>query len=147
MGRANEWIVRRPAAVSAPVALITLLLSELVHPDGFGCGAGKLWLSPLIALISCLFAFLPMSKVRGGGTGTCDQRTTAEVGQLEHDWCISGPLLGCAARRIVEPGTGAVGAVVTAGEGIAGWAVAESPAGDRRHGLQRPHQLFVARAR
>lgn len=66
MGNVNRWIASHPfiAAVSLAlvVALATLLIGVIFHPGGLAYGASKLWLSPLLALISYLFLFLPMAK-------------------------------------------------------------------------------------
>ncbi|WP_243790043.1 hypothetical protein [Saccharopolyspora gloriosae] len=67
MGKANGWIVAHPFAAAVAVTLvaagITLLISGLLHPGGFAYGIGKLWLSPLSALIGYLALFLPMSRI------------------------------------------------------------------------------------
>ncbi|MFR9730985.1 hypothetical protein ACL03H_17305 [Saccharopolyspora sp. MS10] len=69
MSGMNKWIVAHPFCSAVVVALVaaavTLLMSGLFHPDGFSFGVGKLWLSPVTAILSYLFSFLPMSKSHG----------------------------------------------------------------------------------
>ena len=66
MGKINAWIVAHPLAAAVLVALvaalITLVISSAFHPAGFSHAVGKLWLAPLLALLSYLLTFLPMSK-------------------------------------------------------------------------------------